>query len=65
MFESGSNVIELHMEKVEFYIPESIQNPTDLTVFRIGRIAMFPLDSIMYEDMELALSQNHQALYIP
>jgi hypothetical protein len=26
---------------------------------------MFPLDSIMYEGMELAFDQEHQALYVP
>jgi hypothetical protein len=33
--------------------------------FKIGRIATFPLDSIMYEGMELAFNQDHQALYVP
>jgi hypothetical protein len=33
--------------------------------FKIGSIATFPLDSIMYEDMELAFSQEQQALYVP
>ena len=32
MFESGSNLIRLHMQKVEFY---PIHNSTDLIVFRI------------------------------
>jgi hypothetical protein len=31
--------------------------------FKIDNIATFPLDSIMYEGMELAFSQEHQALY--
>jgi hypothetical protein len=26
---------------------------------------MFPLDSIMYEGMELTFNQEHQALYVP
>jgi hypothetical protein len=33
--------------------------------FKIGRIAMFPLDSIMYEGMELTFNQENQALYVP
>ena len=26
---------------------------------------MFPLDSFMYEGMELTFNQEHQALYVP
>jgi hypothetical protein len=25
---------------------------------------MFPLDSVMYDDMELGFNQEHQALYV-
>jgi hypothetical protein len=42
----------------ESRILDPIQNSTDSTVFqdfRIGIIATFPLDSVMYEGMELTL----------
>ena len=39
MFESGSNLIELHMQKVEFLDP--IQNSAELIVFRISGLQSF------------------------
>jgi hypothetical protein len=33
--------------------------------FKISKIVMFPLDSIMYEGMELTFNQENQALYVP
>jgi hypothetical protein len=56
MFESGSNLIGLHMEKVKFSRLNSFQD------FKVGKIAMFLLDSIMYEGMELTFNQENQAL---
>ena len=62
MFESGSNLIGLHMQKVEF---RSYSKFNKLNSFQDFRIAMFPLDSIMYEGMGLAFNQEHQPLYVP
>jgi hypothetical protein len=64
MFESGSNLIGLHMEIVEFRSHSKFDRH-GFQDFRIGRIAMFPLDPIMYEGMELTFIQEHQALYVP
>ena len=50
----------------ESRILDLTQNPADLSVFqdfRIGGIAMFPLDFIMYQGMELVFNQENQALY--
>jgi hypothetical protein len=65
MFESGSNLIALHMEKVEFHIAFKVQRLKSFWDFRIGRIATFSLDSITYEGMGLTFNQEHQALYVP
>jgi hypothetical protein len=65
MFESGSNLIGLDMEKIEFHIPFKIQQTYSFQDFRIGRIATFSLDSITYEGMGLVFNQEHQALYVP
>ena len=51
MFESGFNLIEQHMQKVEFSIPFSI--------------ATIPLDFIMYDGMGLTFNQANQSLYVP
>jgi hypothetical protein len=64
MFESGSNLIGFHMEKVEFHIPFKFRL-YGFQDFRIRRIAKFSLDSIVYKGMGLAFNQEHQALYVP
>ena len=51
MFESGFNLIEHRIEKVEFSIP--------------FRIATIPLDFIMYDGMGLTFNQANQSLYVP
>jgi hypothetical protein len=67
MFESGSNLIKLHMKKVEFHIPFKSAN---FTVFRISAFknlwdcTISRLNIIMYEGMGLAFNQKHQALYV-
>jgi hypothetical protein len=65
MFESGSKFQPHWTSYGENKILDPIQNSADLTVYRIGRIATFPLDSIMYAGMELAFNQEHQTLYVP
>jgi hypothetical protein len=55
MFESGSNLIGLHMEKVEFHNPFKIQQTSGLVRL---------LDSIAYEGIGLAFTQEHQAHYV-
>jgi len=65
MFESGSNPIGLHMDKVEFHIPFKIQHINNVQDFGIGRIATFSLDSIMYKGMILTFNQEHQAFMYP
>jgi len=50
----------------ESRILDLTQNPVDLfgfQDFRIGGIAMFPLDFIMYYGMVLVFNQENQALY--
>ena len=61
MFESGSNLIGLQMQKSRIFDP--IQNSTDLKFLGL-KIAMFQLGFIMYEGMGLAFNQAHQPLYI-
>ena len=51
MFASGFNLIEHHMQKVEFSI--------------LFKIATIPLDFIMYDGMGLTFNQENQSLYIP
>lgn len=58
MFEGGSNLVGLHMV-INFSKLNSFQN------CMIGQIAIFILDYIMYEGMELRFNQKHQVLYIP
>jgi hypothetical protein len=53
------------MEKVEFRSHSKFSRLNSVQDFKIGKIAMFPLDSIMYESMELTFNQENQALYVP
>jgi hypothetical protein len=65
MFESGSNLIGLHMEKVEFHTHSKFNRLKSFQDFKIGRIATFSFDSITYEGMGLAFNQENQALCVP
>ena len=65
MFESGSNLIELHMEKIEFHILFKIQQTYQFLGIQDQWYCGISLDYTMYEGMGLAFNQEHQALYLP